>query len=271
MIASYQPILPISDPEAAEEIKLRTELDWFHRIRFGEFVTPGYAFEFNWEFVAAFLQKHGDVFQGASVLEPGCADGLWTMWFAKLGCRDILATDIANRDQFRLVARALGLPVEYVPEVLSTRLPTRVRRQFDVVASLGLLYHVHDPFTTLAMYRRYLRPGGWLILETGACRSDAAYMQYTGAGQVYGKDGGNQFLQSVGFMRSALDELGMTLVDHAYRSDGRTDELGNDIGRGLFLARKDRRVEVHYYSSLLEELGMLGEPFAGEKWYDHTV
>jgi SAM-dependent methyltransferase len=267
----YQADLPLIDPSAAAEAAARSDLDWFHRIQLGEFLTPGYGFEVNWGFVAEFLRKHAYVFDGASVLEPGCADGLWTSWFAKLGSREIVATDIANRDQFRMVARAFGLPVEYFPGILSTLLPKHVRRKFDVVASLGLLYHVHDPLVTLAMYRRYLNDGGWLVLETATCRSDAAYMQYTGAGQVYGKGGGNQFLQSVGFMRSAFAELGLELVDHAYRSEERADELGNDLGRGIFLARKTGRVEIHYYNSVLEQLEMLGPPFEGEQWYDWTV
>jgi SAM-dependent methyltransferase len=267
----HQPDLPLRDPSAVEEIRARPELDWFHRIQLGDFITPGYEFGENWDFVADFLRAHAEVVAGASVLEPGCADGLWTAWLTKLGAKEIVATDVADRDQFRLVCRALGLNVEYVPGVISNLLPKQVRRRFDCVVSLGLLYHVHDPLMTLAMYRRYLADGGYLILETGTSRSDAAYMQYTGAGQVYGKGGGNQFLQSVGFIRSALNELGMDLIDYRYRSDNAPDELGNDIGRAIYLARKTRPVEVHYYSSVVEQLDMLGPPFLGEKWYEQDI
>jgi SAM-dependent methyltransferase len=235
-LMDFQPGLPIRDPAVIAEARSRSEWDWFHK-----------------------------------VLETGCADGLWTAWFTRLGARRIVATDIADRDQFRLVVRAFDLPVEYVPNVLSTLLPLHVRQQFDIVASLGLLYHVHDPLTTLAMYRRYLKQDGILVLETATSDSDAAYMQYTGSGQVYGKQGGNQFLQSRGFILSALDELGMDVLDFEYRSDGMTDQLGADVGRAVYVAKKTRRVEMHYYSSVLEQLGMLGEPFSGEAWYHMTV
>ena len=267
----FQPGLPLRDPAAVDAIRARPDLDWFHKVELGDFTTPGLPYDVNWEFVAGFLQKHADVFAGRAVLEPGCADGLWTAWLTRLGAAHIVATDVADRDQFRLVAQALGLPVDYIPGVLSTTLPGKLRRRFDVVASLGLLYHVHDPLTTLIMYRRYLNDGGWLVLETATCDSEAAYLQYTGAGQVYGKLGGNQFLQSIGFMRSALKELGIELIDHAFRSEGALDEIGNVVGRAIFLGRKTRPVEIHYYSSIVEQLNMSGEPFSGERWYDMVI
>lgn len=138
----YQADLPLFDASAAQEAQARTELDWFHRIQLGGFLTPGFGFEENWTFVADFLQKHEGVFRDASVLEPGCADGLWTSWFAKLGAHEIVATDIADRDQFRLVSRAFDLPVTYFPGILSTLLPKYVRRKFDIVATGNLAFEL---------------------------------------------------------------------------------------------------------------------------------
>jgi len=268
---NYQPDLRLRDPSALDEIKAKTELGWFHRIQFDDYVTPGFPYHLNWEFVAGKLRDHAKLFKNAEVLEPGCADGLWTMWLKKLGAKHILSTDVGDREQFRLVVRAFGLPVEYVPRTLSTMLPRHVRRSFDVVCSLGLLYHVHDPLTTLAMYRRYLKDGGYLVLETAAMNSEAAYMQYTGGGEVYGKSGGNQFLQSVGFLKSALNELGMDVVDVAFRSDQRKDQLGADVGRVVIVAKKTRPVEVHHYGNLVKELNMDGEACWKELWYNWTV
>jgi SAM-dependent methyltransferase len=180
--STHQPTLPIVDPYAAMQIEQRRELDWFHSIDVGGFTTPGLPYNENWEFVADFLQRHTTIFEGADVLEPGCADGLWTCWLTKLHARHIDSTDVADRDQFRLIVQAFGLPASYYPGILSTRLPLTLRRRYDVVCSLGLLYHVHDPFATLTMYRRYLREGGWLVLETGGINENAPYLHYTGAG-----------------------------------------------------------------------------------------
>jgi 2-polyprenyl-3-methyl-5-hydroxy-6-metoxy-1,4-benzoquinol methylase len=268
---SYQPKLPLIDRSAAARIRERTELDWFHRIEIEGYVTPGFPYDVNWEFVARFLQDHASLLVGAGVLEPGCADGLWTCWLTQLGAKYIDATDIAQREQFRLIARAFGLPVDYYPGLLSTQLPSQVRRQYDLVCSLGLLYHVHDPLITLVMYRRYLKDSGILILETGAIYEEIPYLHYTGAGQIYGKEGGNQFIPTLGFLRSALHELGMMLEDQRFRSEGITDGTGKAVGRVILLARRSGPVGIHYYPAILEQLGMIGPPFGGDEWYGQIV
>ena len=216
---SYQPMLPIVDPSCADEIRSATDLDWFHRIDVDGYVTPGFPFEANWEFVAEFLSQYCTV-KDSTVLEPGCADGLWTCWLTKLGARHIDATDVANRRQFRMISQVFGLPATYYPGILSTQLPATLRARYDVVCSLGLLYHVHDPLATLVMYQRFLKQDGRLILETAAIDEAAPYLHYTGAGEIYGKEGGNQFIPTVGFLRAALAELGITLQHESFRREG---------------------------------------------------
>jgi len=268
----YQPNLPVKDAEAAAEIRSRTDLEWFHGIRIGDHLTTGYDLVApNWRFVSQFLQKHGEKFAGKSVLEPGCADGLWTAWMTKLGATDLVCSDIDTREQFKLVVKALGLNADYHPGIISTDLGKAVRRRFPVVTSLGLLYHVHDPLMTLTMYRRFLSPGGYLFLETATVDSEAEYMQYSGGDKIYRKAAGNQFIPSSGFLRSALNELGMDVLDFAFRSDGFQDELGNKVGRSILVAQKTRPVEIHFYTSLLNQLDMNRHEFAGEKWYHMDV
>src|SRR5438067_6222812 len=212
---TYQPLLPIVDPIAAVRIHERSDLDWFHMIQVGEHTTPTRpafgeeVYRRNWEFVAEFLRRHGDAINGAAVLEPGCADGLWTCWLTKLGARHIDSTDADDRDQFRLIAQAFGLPAVYYPGILSTELPATLRQRYDLVCSLGLLYHVHDPLSTLLMYRCYVKGRGALIIETAVIDTAEPYLHYTGAGQIYNKSGNNHFLPTNGFLHSALAELGM--------------------------------------------------------------
>jgi SAM-dependent methyltransferase len=269
--SSYQPHLPVADRSALDQIQESRELDWFHSIDIGGFVTPGLPYSVNWAFVAAFLNRHRDTIRASEVLEPGCADGLWTCWLTKLGARHIDATDIENRQQFRLVTQAFALPATYFPAILSTTLPKTIQRSYDLVASLGLLYHVHDPLMTLIMYVRYLRDKGTLLLETGAIHADEAYLHYTGRGEIYGKEGGNQFIPTVGFLVGALGELGMTVEDQVFRDDGLRDQLGKPVGRVIIAARKTGGVGVHHYAMLLDQLGMLGPEFPKQQWYNCII
>ena len=262
-------MLPIVDPSCAAEIRSTTDLDWFHRIDVDGYVTPGCPYEAHWEFVAAFLRQYGTV-KDSTVLEPGCADGLWTCWLTKLGARHIDATDFLNRRQFRMISQVFGLPATYYPGILSTQLPATLRVRYDVVCSLGVLYHVHDPLATLVMYQRFLKQNGRLILETAAIDAVAPYLHFTGAGEIYGR--GNQFIPTVGFLRVALAELGITLQHQSFRREGGlADKMGKPVGRVVMLGRKDGLVGIDQYSALLEQLGMLGEPFTGDRWYDGVV
>ena len=261
-LSNYQPSLPIVDEAAATQIR-ESRLDWFHSIEVGTHITPGMGpgYVENWEFVSEFLRRHANVIEAAHALEPACADGLWTCWLTKLGARHIDATDLGDREQFRLIVRAFALPVAYYPGILSTSLPQTLRNRYDLVCSLGLLYHVHDPLVTLTMYHRYLRPGGWLILETGAIDEAAPYLHYTGAGEIYGREGGNQFLPTLGFLHSAFSELGMTIADQAFRSEGIEDKMGRPAGRAILIAQRTGPAAMYLYQQVVDQLGMTAEGF----------
>lgn len=261
---TYQPGLPVVDPAAAARIRDDGALDWFHAIAVGDYTTPTHPlygdvrlYRQHWEFDAAFLQRHAAVIAGATALEPGCADGLWTCWLARLGARQIDASDAENREQFRLIARAFGLPATYYPGLLSTRLPAVLRRRYDLVCSLGLLYHVHDPVATLVMYRRYLRAGGALILETAAIDEALPYLHFTGDGRVYNRY--NQFLPTTGFLHAALGDLGMTVEDQESYLDGGHDLLGRPVVRNILIAHVTGPIDPGHLA-VLAQLGMLGEP-----------
>ena len=271
MSDSFQPYLPIVDREAADEIRNRRDLEWFHNIEVDGYTTPGYLFEEEWRFTADFLKRNQRTIEGAAILEPGCADGLWTCWLTKLGARHIDSSDIDTREQFQLVTRAFGLPVTYYPGIISTELPKKVKRAYDLVVSFGVLYHVHDPLTTLAMYVRYLRDGGVLFLETGAIDAQEVYLYYTGTGEMYPKSGGNHFIPTMGFLTTVLPEFGMTIDDTAFRLDGHRDGLGRPAGRTIIAARKTGGVEVVPYPKLVEQLEMSGPEFPRQRWYDWVV
>lgn len=266
--ATFLPRMPLATTKSRAELaETLGRLQWFHKIDFGEHITAGYDYDANWSWVARHLQANARLLRDATVFEHGPADGLWSCWLTKLGCKSIVAADVANRDEYRLVIESFGLPVEYVPCLLSTATPSKVKRQFDGVASLGLLYHVHDPLTTLVMYQRYLRRNGFLLLETGSIADDNPTLYYTGEGQVYGKEGGNQFIPSIAFLQEVLAKsLGFTVLSSEFRNEYVHPTIGKSVGRSFIVAVKEGLPTIHYYPAVVAQLGMAGEEFGPVEW-----
>jgi hypothetical protein len=264
----FLPGMPLVTPRSRTELAEAVgRLQWFHKIDFGELVTPGCDYDANWSWVAGRLQANARLFRDATIFEHGPADGLWSCWLTKLGCRNIVAVDVSDRDEYRLVVESFGLPVEYVPGLISTATPSKVRRVFDGVISMGVLYHVHDPFSTLIMYQRYLRRSGFLLLETGAIADDSPVLYYTGEGLVYGKEGGNQFIPSIAFLHEALAKsLGFTVLSSEFRREYLHPTIGKHVGRLFIVAWKEALPTVHNYPIVLEQLGMAGEEFGPIEW-----
>ncbi|PYQ06858.1 MAG: hypothetical protein DMF82_05165 [Acidobacteria bacterium] len=266
--ASFLPRMPLVTPRTQTELAEAVgRLQWFHKIDFGELVTAGCDYDANWSWVARRLQVNARLLRGATILEHGPADGLWSCWLTKLGCRSIVAADVIDSDQYRLVVESFGLPVEYVPGLISTATPSKVRRVFDVVASFGVLYHVHDPLSTLIMYQRYLRRNGFLLLETGAIPDDNPTLYYTGEGLVYGKEGGNQFIPSIAFLHEVLAKsLGFAVLSSEFRKEYVHPALRKHVGRSFIVAWKERLPTIHEYPTVLAELGMAGDEFGPIEW-----
>jgi SAM-dependent methyltransferase len=265
----FLPRMPLRTQRSTAELRAHIEsLDWFHQIDFGEIVTRGEPYDRHWSWVARHLQSIQSLIGGKTALELGPADGLWSCWLTKLGAAAIVAADIEDRQQYRLVIESFGLPVEYHPGLISTYTPRRIRRTFDLVVSLGVLYHVHDPLTTLLMYGRYLNPGGVLVLETGAVAEAHPSLFYTGNGLIYGHDGGNQFLPSHGFLSDVLQTtLGFNIVRFESRMESFNKDIRRDVGRSIIIATNDGAPNVHLYPMVLETLGMhTADDFGPIRW-----
>lgn len=256
---SYLPQMPLV--EVHPDLRgLVQRWDWFHKIDFGDLVTPGYDYDAHWNWVARLLQAHSSLFPGTTVFEHGPADGLWSCWLAKLGCARIVAADMVERQQYRLVIESFGLPVEYHPNLISTATPSRIRRLFDGVVSLGVLYHTIDPLSTLIMYQRYIKKGGFLILETGSVSDDSPLLYYTGEGLIYGKEGGNHFVPAWGFLQESLTKsLGFEILAHDFRRESHHELLRKEVGRTLIVAVKQGLPKMHHYPVIVEEQLGMGE------------
>lgn len=105
-------------------------------------------------------------FKNKVVLDVGSGNGYYGCKMVGAGARAVLGVDptclfIA---QFRALQQCIaGLPVDILPLTCEALPAAPV---FDVVCSMGVLYHRRSPFAHLMELKELLRPGGELVLET---------------------------------------------------------------------------------------------------------
>lgn len=113
------------------------------------------------------IQPHVDDLRGRSVLDVGCGNGYYALRLAAAGAGHVIGIDpnpIAIM-QFAAIRR-------YLTECDVAVLPLRLQelpepsRAFDLVLSMGVLYHSRDPHAHLAALRDHLNGSGKLVLET---------------------------------------------------------------------------------------------------------
>lgn len=162
----------ISPNEAVRlEQQLRTIIPW----RKGPYELLGIHINTEWrsDFKWDRIQPHLSALKGRTILDVGCGNG-YHMWrMLGEGAELVIGADPSQffLAQFRAIKQYAGedLPIHLLP-MKSEQLPAFTRDYkgigFDTVFSMGVLYHRASPVTHLQELRRFLRPGGELVLET---------------------------------------------------------------------------------------------------------
>ncbi len=113
------------------------------------------------------LQPHLPALQGKQVLDVGCGNGYYALRMLGAGAASVIGIDPSALFNFQFQALTRfgpPLPVTLLP-LRAEQLPADVAF-FDLVFSMGVLYHRRYPLDHLAELRHCLRGGGVLVLET---------------------------------------------------------------------------------------------------------
>ncbi len=201
-----------------ELLRLVPNYSWVHSIDLGGGVcTPG-----QWGPPPEFLRKAMDDidFQGKTVLDIGCWDGLWSFEAERRGAAEVLATDYVrhrnNRDHptFRLAHKILGSRVRYFPDLNVYDVPRLDRRDIDVILFCGVYYHLKHPLLALARLRQVAREGALILVEgeTLPSAENGAQFHYH---EAYKNDVSNWWIPSIRCLREWV-ECSFFRIRHEY-------------------------------------------------------
>ena len=118
------------------------------------------------------LEKHIRPLRDKVVLDVGCGNGYYIMRMLGVGASYVLGIDPTQ-----LFAAQFNALKKYFPNAPCAILPLRCEElplqiieekeaEFDVVFSMGILYHRKNPMAHIFELCRCLKPGGQLVLET---------------------------------------------------------------------------------------------------------
>lgn len=156
-----------ADITAAQRTRLESLLRTFHPWRKGPFCPFGLHIDSEWrsDWKWNRLASHIDL-RGKTVLDVGCGNGYYGWRMCGAGATLVFGVDPTLRYvmQYAALNRYIGAVGNYVLPLKFEELPPS-STAFDVVFSMGVLYHRRDPLAHLARLYGQLRPGGVLVLE----------------------------------------------------------------------------------------------------------
>lgn len=98
-------------------------------------------------------------FRNKEVLECGCGGGQHTFFIAPYA-REVVAVDLNTTN----IAQQRNCQFTNVHFVEADIAEMDLKRQFDIVYSIGVVHHTDDPDKTIENIKRHVKPGGKMIV-----------------------------------------------------------------------------------------------------------
>ena len=131
---------------------------WFHNLQLKGIATAPDHFlgdypAFKWRYFADALPRD---LTGRSVLDIGCNAGFYSLEMKRRGADRVVGIDSDGRylRQAALAAEVTGLRLEL--QQMSVYDIPRLRRRFDIVLFMGVLYHLRHPLLALDLLRTHV-------------------------------------------------------------------------------------------------------------------
>ncbi len=184
---------------------------------------------------------------GQSVLDVGCADGLFSVWAARRGASRVLGVErnVYNYEHACFVRHAANLDnVSFVNGPVES---VDASEPFDDVFALGLLYHVIDPVGTLHKLRRVCRDRLFATIAIDLDADDDAPMARL---DRYMTDGHGFWSFNVAYVRQIFETAGFEIeteeVTDRHEPSGRPN--------GLFItARPGSASDHHIFAPVIDQ------------------
>ncbi|MCF8261561.1 MAG: tRNA 5-methoxyuridine(34)/uridine 5-oxyacetic acid(34) synthase CmoB [Melioribacteraceae bacterium] len=157
-----------SDIPESEANQFNEILKKFHPWRkgpfeiFGNYIDSEWRSDWKWERV-----KNAVDLKDKVVLDVGCGNGYHCWRIRGAGAKKVIGIDpfLLSNVQFYAIKKYVPDEHVWMLQLKMEDLPSNLQ-SFDVVYSMGVLYHRRSPFDHLYELKSALKPGGELILET---------------------------------------------------------------------------------------------------------
>jgi SAM-dependent methyltransferase len=144
--------------------------------------TQNYTLDNCLDFARRTIEGFDDLVRGRTVLDYGCGPGFQSVAMGKTcGVKFVFGLDVV--DSWISIARERAIQAGCEQHVqFGTQVPQNLEGSFDVVLSLSAFEHYKDPAFELEQMRRYLKPGGMILLafaEPWYSHSGSHFNNYT--------------------------------------------------------------------------------------------
>ncbi|MEM7117954.1 MAG: tRNA 5-methoxyuridine(34)/uridine 5-oxyacetic acid(34) synthase CmoB [Chloroflexota bacterium] len=155
--------------DSTQRQQLETSLRQFHPWRKGPFSLYGIDIDTEWrsDWKWDRLKEKIGRLDNRLILDVGSGNGYYGWRMVGAGARLVIGLDpfLLYVMQYQAIRQLVGEHPNYVLPFGVEALPPNLHA-FDVVFSMGVLYHRRSPFDHLITLRDALRPSGQLVLET---------------------------------------------------------------------------------------------------------